>query len=183
MRRLAPVIVAALSVVLASLISVAVPADQTSMTIDVPLDGTYDLQDGLSAHVTDVAIARVQSDDPAAEDALRYLVVSVELTRTKYSAPTFQAMVRNGDRTFEADSHNIFPSVGFITPSVSYFLIEIADIPGARLELTADYTLFTGGFHWIHSMDLGLTGERVAELDARAEVVEKPPAVTTEAIR
>ena len=183
MRRVVAVTVAALSVVLASLVSMASPADETSLTMDVPLEGTYDLRDGLSARVSDVSIALVPAEDPAAQASLRYLVVNVELTRTKFSPASYGARLHSGRRTFEAFSVNYLPEVGFMVTATSYFLMEKDDIPGARLDLTADTRFLTGGFHWVYSMDLGLTEARVAELDARAEAVDTLPSTRQEAVR
>jgi len=183
MRRLAGVLVAVISVILAALTGVAGPADSTSQTFQVPLDGTYSLVDGMTARVTDVSIARVAADNAVSTSDLRYLIVSVEVTRLNSNGVMITATVTSGGRTFAADTHPVSPADGVVTNTPLYFLMEKDAISGAILQLAGGNLMFRGGFHRIYSIDLGLTAKRVADLDATAEVATNRLPMTTEAVR
>lgn len=190
MIRLSTIGVAVVSVVFASLISSAAPAPEPgtntfNSVTNVPLGHTCDLRDGYTARVTRVAIAKVSDSATGPQASQRYLTVTFEVTRTKGSGESLYTIVRSGGRTFRVGKSLFFGSTiaGYVKTTTAFYLMDLADIEGAQLDLTANSTLFRSSFQWVFSMDLELTAARVAELDAQAEVATRIPPDTTEARR
>lgn len=183
MKRSVAILVALISVVIASLIGVAAPRESASTTTEVPLGTVCDLRDGLSARVTDAYIAKAPSDDPGVQDVLRYLAITVEVTRTKSTGASVYVKVHAGRRTLLTGNGIPNPAAGFVSTTTVFFLMDKEDLVGAQLEITADTAFITGSFHSVYLMDLGFTSGRVAELDARAGVAERAPDEIREAVR
>ena len=180
MKRLAGVVLALLSILIAAL-AVAAKPDVNTQTINASLDGVHVIADGLTAHVVDVQVAKVPHLDAS---TLRYLVLVLEVTRTtNVTANVGATVTSSAGQTFQPGMWSTSPAPGFVTTVPVYFLMDIDAIPGARLELTRDTGYIKGGFQRVYSIDLGLTAERVASLDAAASVADKPLPTTTEAIR
>ncbi|MDR1711365.1 MAG: hypothetical protein LBR58_05875 [Propionibacteriaceae bacterium] len=158
------VAVGALSAILAALVTLAGPPDDTGYLKQVGLEA--EIKAGVRVRITDTQIAHSVSSHTGGQVrdgwGQCYLVVSYEVV-SHAAGGGFDWTLISGEKSYRTTDMPFAKGIGFTARSMAPFLIPCDRIAGARLRTESIGSLYS--YHWITEFDLGLTPERVAGME------------------